>query len=159
MTDKKQEKSWPIVAFCLIKSWLLLNWKRADCIKNRLSHRIISLRGFPRYSKTCLWINWIPKIMVRFCYLRLLYLGIEMELKLENGANSFKFQCNACKDRSSINCSSRPCTPRGCPIYSSQSGEQSWRAVSGSACFKLRKQTWRRKKQWYKEDDFSKSTL
>ena len=35
-------------------------------------------------------------------------------------------------------------------------------AVSGSsrdgACFKLDKQTWRRKKQWYTEDDFSKST-
>ena len=26
------------------------------------------------------------------------------------------------------------------------------------ACFKLDKQTWRRKKQWYTEDDFSKST-
>ena len=33
------------------------------------------------------------------------------------------------------------------------------RAVSGSACFKLDKQTWRRKKQWYTDDDFSKSTL
>ena len=36
------------------------------------------------------------------------------------------------------------------------------RAVSGnsrdSACFKLGKQTWRRKKQWYIEDNFSKST-
>ena len=36
------------------------------------------------------------------------------------------------------------------------------RAVSGNprggACFKLDKQTWRRKKQWYREDDFSKST-
>ena len=36
------------------------------------------------------------------------------------------------------------------------------RAVSGNsrggACFKLEKQTWRRKKQWYREDDFSKST-
>ena len=36
------------------------------------------------------------------------------------------------------------------------------RAVSGNsrenACFKLDKQTWRRKKQWYTEDDFSKST-
>ena len=32
------------------------------------------------------------------------------------------------------------------------------RAVSGSACFKLDKQTWRRKRQWYTEDDFSKST-
>ena len=32
------------------------------------------------------------------------------------------------------------------------------RAVSGSAYFKLDKQTWRRKKQWYTEDDFSKST-
>ena len=32
------------------------------------------------------------------------------------------------------------------------------RPVSGSACFKLNKQTWRRKKQWYTEDDFSKST-
>ena len=35
-------------------------------------------------------------------------------------------------------------------------------AVSGNsrdgACFKLNKQTWRRKKQWYTEDDFSKST-
>ena len=35
------------------------------------------------------------------------------------------------------------------------------RAVSGNsrdgACFKLDKQTWRRKKQWYTEDDFSKS--
>ena len=35
-------------------------------------------------------------------------------------------------------------------------------AVSGnsrdSACFKLDKQTWRRKKQWYTEDNFSKST-
>ena len=30
--------------------------------------------------------------------------------------------------------------------------------VSGSACFKLDKQTWRRTgKQWYTEDDFSKS--
>ena len=28
----------------------------------------------------------------------------------------------------------------------------------GGACFKLDKQTWRRKKQWYREDDFSKST-
>ena len=26
------------------------------------------------------------------------------------------------------------------------------------ACFKLDKQTWRRKKQWYTDDDFSKST-
>ena len=37
------------------------------------------------------------------------------------------------------------------------------RAVSGNsrdgACFKIDKQTWRRKKQWYTEDDFSKSTL
>ena len=33
------------------------------------------------------------------------------------------------------------------------------RAVSGSACFKLDKQTWRRKKQWHTDDDFSKSTL
>ena len=32
------------------------------------------------------------------------------------------------------------------------------RAVSGGACFKLDKQTWRRKKQWYTEDDFAKST-
>ena len=36
------------------------------------------------------------------------------------------------------------------------------RAVTGNSrdgdCFKLDKQTWRRKKQWYKEDDFSKST-
>ena len=36
------------------------------------------------------------------------------------------------------------------------------RAVSGNsrdgACFKLDKQTWRRKKQWYTDDDFSKST-
>ena len=36
------------------------------------------------------------------------------------------------------------------------------RAVSGNsregASFKLDKQTWRRKKQWYTEDDFSKST-
>ena len=36
------------------------------------------------------------------------------------------------------------------------------RAVSGNsrdgACFQLDKQTWRRKKQWYTEDDFSKST-
>ena len=36
------------------------------------------------------------------------------------------------------------------------------RAVSGNsrdgACFKLDKQTWRQKKQWYTEDDFSKST-
>ena len=36
------------------------------------------------------------------------------------------------------------------------------RAVSGNSrdgvCFKLDKQTWRRKKQWYTEDDFSKST-
>ena len=32
------------------------------------------------------------------------------------------------------------------------------RAVSGSACFELDKQTWRRKKKWYTEDDFSKST-
>ena len=35
--------------------------------------------------------------------------------------------------------------------------------VSGNshdgACFKLDKQTWWRKKQWYTEDDFSKSTL
>ena len=35
------------------------------------------------------------------------------------------------------------------------------RAVSGNsrdgACFKLDKQTWRRKKQWYTEHDFSKS--
>ena len=37
-----------------------------------------------------------------------------------------------------------------------------FRAVSGNsrdgACFKLDKQTWRRKKQWYTDDDFSKST-
>ena len=36
------------------------------------------------------------------------------------------------------------------------------RVVSGNSlngvCFKLHKQTWRRKKEWYKEDDFSKST-
>ena len=36
------------------------------------------------------------------------------------------------------------------------------RAVSGNsregACFKLDKETWRRKKQWYTEDDFSRST-
>ena len=36
------------------------------------------------------------------------------------------------------------------------------RAVSGNssdgACFKLGKQTWRRKKQWYTDDNFSKST-
>ena len=32
-------------------------------------------------------------------------------------------------------------------------------AISSSTCFKLDKQTWRRKKQWYTEDDFSKSTL
>ena len=36
------------------------------------------------------------------------------------------------------------------------------RAVSGNssdgACFKLNKQTWRRKKQWYTDDNFSKST-
>ena len=36
------------------------------------------------------------------------------------------------------------------------------RAVSGNSrggvCFKLDKQTWRRKKQLYREDDFSKST-
>ena len=36
------------------------------------------------------------------------------------------------------------------------------RAVSGNlpdgACFKLDKQTWRLKKQWYTDDDFSKST-
>ena len=36
------------------------------------------------------------------------------------------------------------------------------RAVSGSSrdaeCFKLDKQTWRQKKQWYPEDYFSKST-
>jgi len=35
------------------------------------------------------------------------------------------------------------------------------RAVSGNsrdgACFKLDKQTWRRKKEWYTEDNFSKS--
>ena len=30
-------------------------------------------------------------------------------------------------------------------------------AVSGSACFKSDKQTWRRKRQWYTEDDYSKS--
>ena len=36
------------------------------------------------------------------------------------------------------------------------------RAVSGNsrdgACFNLDKQTWQRKKQWNREDDFSKST-
>ena len=32
------------------------------------------------------------------------------------------------------------------------------RAVSGSAYFKLDQQTWRRKEQWYTDDDFSKST-
>ena len=36
------------------------------------------------------------------------------------------------------------------------------RAVSGHSCdgvcFYLDKHTWRRKKQWYTEDDFSKST-
>ena len=36
------------------------------------------------------------------------------------------------------------------------------RAVSGKshdgACFKLDKQTWQRKRQWYIEDNFSKST-
>ena len=31
-------------------------------------------------------------------------------------------------------------------------------AVSGSACFKFDEQTWRRKRQWYRGDDFSKST-
>ena len=35
-------------------------------------------------------------------------------------------------------------------------------AVSGNSrgdvCFKLDKLTWRRKKQWYRENDFSKST-
>ena len=32
------------------------------------------------------------------------------------------------------------------------------RAVSSRACFKLDKQTWRRKRQWCTEDDFTKST-
>ena len=40
--------------------------------------------------------------------------------------------------------------------------EHSFAAVSSNsldgACFKLDKQTWRRKKQWYREDNFSKST-
>ena len=31
-------------------------------------------------------------------------------------------------------------------------------AVSGRASFKFDKQTWRRKRQWYRGDDFSKST-
>ena len=31
--------------------------------------------------------------------------------------------------------------------------EHSFAAASGSACFQLDKQTWRRKKQWYTEGD------
>ena len=40
--------------------------------------------------------------------------------------------------------------------------EHSFAAVSGNshdgACFKYNKQTWQRKKQWYRDNDFSKST-
>ena len=51
------------------------------------------------------------------------------------------------------------CTPMVSVI---KVAEHSFAAVSSNsrdgACFKLDKQTWRRKTQWYREDNFSKST-
>ena len=83
--------------FLFAKKLIAFKLKRADCVKNRLSQSIISLRGFPRYSKTCLWINWIPKIMVQFCHLRLLYLGIEMDWNLKVGPILSSFNATPAK--------------------------------------------------------------
>ena len=45
----------------------LLHWPRCHLLNALMSRYLVSFRE----AKTCLRINWIPTIMVQFCYLRL----------------------------------------------------------------------------------------